>query len=394
MTLGAETAARGMLDGHPAGSRVVFVNWRDPWQKAAGGAELYAWQMCRELCRRGAEVTLLTSREAGQAREERRDGIRIVRYGGIYSRYPLLFGWLARHRDSFDVAIDCMNGIPFFSPLALSPRTKILLLVHHVHSAQFGVYFGPLLATFGRFLEGPVARRVYRGRPAVAVSRSTVVSLRRELRWSGPVHIVPNGAPEPGEPPADVVRGGEPSLVWVGRLVAHKRVDELVLIVARLRERWPGVRLHIVGRGEQEQALREQITRLGLDGNVTLHGYLSEADKRRVLGGADLHVSASRYEGWGLSVIEAAALGVPTVSYDVNGLRDAIRDGETGWLAVPGEDLADTVARALKDLQARRPELAAACRSWAARFTWQASGELLTQVIRGGRAVPGDLDEG
>ncbi|GAA3232345.1 glycosyltransferase family 4 protein [Actinocorallia longicatena] len=373
---------------------MVFVNWRDPWQSAAGGAELYAWRISRELRRRGAHVTFVTSREPGQPRTETRDGIRIVRRGGTYSRYPLVFSWLLRHRGSFDVAIDCMNGIPFFSPLALSSRTKIILLVHHVHAEQFQVYFGRFLASFGRFLEGPVARRLYRRHPTVAVSRSTVRALRERLGWQGPVHIVPNGTPLLPEPAAaektaaaPAAETGGPSLVCVGRLVAHKRVDRLVLAAAHLRERRPGLRLHIVGRGEQHDALRARIAALGLEETVILHGFLSEEDKRRVLSSADLHVSASRYEGWGLSVIEAAALGVPTVAYDVDGLRDAIRDGETGWLAVPGEDLADTIVRALKDLDARRPEIAAACTAWASAFTWESSGDLMIRLIQG------DLDE-
>jgi glycosyltransferase involved in cell wall biosynthesis len=379
VTRTAEAARRRGVED-PSAPRVVFVNWRDPWQSTAGGAEQYAWQMCLELHRRGSEVTLLTSREPGQRRTELRDGVRIVRRGGTYSRYPLLFSWLLCHRTAFDVAIDCMNGVPFFTPLALPRRAKIVLLVHHVHAAQFPIYFGRTLATFGRFLEGPVARRLYRRHTTVAVSDSTVRSLRADLGWRGPVHLVPNGAPAPGPVPARTPGG--PRLVWVGRLVAHKHVDELVDLTAKLRENWPDLRLDIVGRGEQHDSLRERIVRLGLTEEIVLHGHLDEDAKRRVLGSADLHLSASRHEGWGLSVIEAAALGVPTAAYDVNGLRDAIRDGETGWLALPGEDLADTVRRALKELDARRPELAAACTAWASRFTWEASGALMTGLIR------------
>lgn len=361
--------------------RVAMVNWRDPWQCAAGGAELYAWQMSEQLRLRGAHVTFVTSREPGQARREWRAGIEIVRMGGVYSRYPLVLGWLLRHRGSFDVVIDCMNGVPFFSPLALPRRTKIILLVHHVHDEQFFVYFGRFLATVGRTLEGPVARRLYRRHPTVAVSPSTARELRGRLGWRGPIYIVPNGAPACAPRPGAATEGS-PSIVCVGRLVAHKRVDLLVDMTARLREELPGIRLHIVGRGEEHAALAARVRELGLEEHVVLHGFLPEDAKNELLAGADLHISASRYEGWGLSVIEAAALGVPTVAYDVNGLRDAIRDGETGWLALPGEDLADTVRRALKDLAARRPAIQAACTAWAGGFTWESSGERMHRLIQ------------
>src|ERR1019366_6085186 len=88
-------------------------------------------------------------------------------------------------------------------------------------------------------------------------------------------------------------------------------------------------------------------------------------------------------EGWGLCVLEAAACGVQTVAYDVEGLRDAVRDGQTGWLVRDGETLADVVDRALKELAtpARRATIAQACRQWAAQFDWAASTTRMTTLI-------------
>ena len=104
---------------------------------------------------------------------------------------------------------------------------------------------------------------------------------------------------------------------------------------------------------------------------LRLRGYLPEEAKRAVVAGARLHLNTSQGEGWGLCVLEAAALGVPTVAYDVDGLRDAVRDGETGWLVRAGESLDDVTERALKELSdpGRRAEIAAACRAWAAQLT-------------------------
>jgi glycosyltransferase involved in cell wall biosynthesis len=96
-----------------------------------------------------------------------------------------------------------------------------------------------------------------------------------------------------------------------------------------------------------------------------------------------LHLNTSMGEGWGLCVLEAAALGVPTVAYDVDGLRDAVRPGQTGWLVRPGERIEDVTERALSELAdpARRAEIAAACRSWAAQFSWDASAGQLAELI-------------
>lgn len=82
-------------------------------------------------------------------------------------------------------------------------------------------------------------------------------------------------------------------------------------------------------------------------------------------------------------MIEAAALGVPTVAYAVDGLRDAIRDGHTGWLARNGERLAQTVDRALRELRDpdRRAEVQRACQHWSGLFTWASSGERMAQLV-------------
>ncbi len=82
-------------------------------------------------------------------------------------------------------------------------------------------------------------------------------------------------------------------------------------------------------------------------------------------------------------MLEAAALGVPTVAYDVEGLRDAVRDGQTGWLVRDGEELADVVDRAVKELAdpARREEIAAACRDWAALLSWERSTARMAQLV-------------
>jgi glycosyltransferase involved in cell wall biosynthesis len=340
------------------------VNWRDPWHPAAGGAERYAWELARRFAADGRRVDYVTGRAPGQARRETAEGVRVVRLGGRFTVYPLVLAWMLVRRRSWDAVLDCQNGIPFFTPWVLPRRVPVFCVVHHVHDEQFGLHFPGWLARVGRFLEGPAARRAYRRHACVAVSPSTVTAMRERLGWTGPVYVVPNGVVPPG-PPGPSAEGA--GLVCVSRLVPHKRLERLLDVDERLR-----TPVHIVGRGPEEGRLRERVAARGLGHLVFLHGYLSEEDKNALVARARLHLSTSRGEGWGLSVTEAAALGVPTVAYDVDGLRDAVRDGVTGWLVPAGEDTGDTVERALKELAdpRRRREVAAACRDWAGRFDW------------------------
>jgi glycosyltransferase involved in cell wall biosynthesis len=157
----------------------------------------------------------------------------------------------------------------------------------------------------------------------------------------------------------------------------------VVELAAELDETWPHLHVHVVGRGPEESRLELRARELGVTDRVLLHGYLTEPEKNAVLGSARLTVTASEFEGWGLTVIEAAALGVPTVAYDVAGLRDSVRDGVTGWLVRDGERLADVVNRALKELDdpVRREEIQQACRTWAGEFTWERTGATMTGLI-------------
>ncbi|TXK43358.1 glycosyltransferase family 4 protein [Nonomuraea sp. C10] len=365
---------------------VAVVNWRDPWHPASGGAETYAWELACRMARAGHAVSFVTARAPGQSRAETRDGVRVRRMGGVFTVYPLVLLWLLVRRTRFDAVLDCQNGIPFFTPWVLPRRTRILCVVHHVHDRQFGLHLPWWLAAVGRFLEGPVSRWTYRRHTGVAVSPSTVRAMRERLRWIGPIHLVHNGV-STGPPENDVPKSPVPRVVCVGRLVAHKRVGLLLDAVAELREQRPDLVVDVVGRGPEEAALRAR-----LPGGVTLHGYLPEEEKARLIAAAWVHVTASQGEGWGLCVVEAAALGVPTVAFDVEGLRDAVRDGETGWLVpeggTPVADLAKGLGAALDEvadeLTDRGPDTYnMKCRKWAGRFSWDASADRLMALITG-----------
>ncbi|CAL9545499.1 D-inositol-3-phosphate glycosyltransferase [Nocardiopsis dassonvillei] len=378
------------------GVRLVMINWRDPWQSAAGGAEEYAWRISRHLAERGAIVTFLTSREPHQARVETRDGIVIRRMGGRFTVYPRVMAWLALWRREYRLAFDCMNGIPFLSRLVLRRRTRVVSIVHHVHDLQFNAYFSAPLAWFGRFVESTVASWVYRDCTTVTVSESSRRALREKLGWRAPIEIIHNGGVQGPLKPLDDAPDdlGDPAIVSLGRLVVQKRVSKVADLARALEGEHPRLRVHIIGRGPEGEHLAEQISRDGTADRVRLHGFLPEEDKNSVLASCHLHVTASEFEGWGLTVIEAARLGVPTVAYDVDGLRDSVRDGETGWLVREGEELADVVSRALKELSdpRRRAAVRRACRAWADRFTWEASGAEMTRLVARELDLPGGAD--
>lgn len=306
-TFTARPAARGL--------RVRLVNWRDAGHPEAGGAELFVAEVAARLTSWGADVSLFTSRAAGQAREDVVDGLRTVRRGNRWTVYPYALLDLLRGRDEVDLVIDCQNGLPFFTPLVLPRRTAVVLLIHHVHQQQFAAHFPPPVATVGRWLEGPLSRLVYGTRPVAVVSPSTRTQVRRELRLRGPVHVVPNGTTS-GVLPVPVQRrprSASPMIVCVGRLVIHKRMDRLLTALPALLRTVPDLAVHVVGDGPERQRLEGLAARLGLGSAVTFHGRVDSAVRDALLAQAWVTVNPSMGEGWGLGVLEAAAMGVPAV---------------------------------------------------------------------------------
>jgi glycosyltransferase involved in cell wall biosynthesis len=362
------------------GKHVLVLNWRDIRHRQAGGAEQYMHQISRRWVDEGVKVTWFTSRDAGQSAFEIIDGVGIVRGGGTLSVYLHAAIKLLKERGAVDAVVDCQNGIPFFSPLFLKPKTPIVQVVHHVHQEQFRTRFSRPMAAVGRYLEGTVARTVYGARAIAAVSPSTRLELRK-LGYGGPIHVVPNGTA--GVPETVGPRDPDPTVTVVSRLVPHKRIDVLLGQVAVAAEAIPNLRVEIVGDGPERERLEHLAMDLDLDSTVTFHGFQPDDVRNSLLNRAWLTVCTSDAEGWGLSVIEAAAWGVPCLALHVPGVRDSVVDGTTGWLVDSAKGLGPALIDRLADLAGpqQRARISAACQEWARCFTWERSASLLAGVI-------------
>ena len=369
---------------------LVILNWRDLTHPDAGGAEMVCERLARSFVARGCDVVLLTAAVRGERRRERIGGYMVIRRGGRFTVYAWALLWLVFHRKQITGVIDSQNGIPFFSPLAVRPRTPVLMLLHHIHQEQFGLYFSPSMAAVGRWLERYGSRFVYRDRSIVAVSPSTRARARRTLGLKGDIVVIPPGTDAVVSTLSSTrPRSEHQSIVCVGRLVAHKRTSSIIEAIPPLLDEYPHLEVHLVGDGSERSAIEALVESLSLSDHVILHGSVSSSERDRILHTAWLSVSASEGEGWGLSVVEANAAGVPVLAYRRPGLRDSIRDGETGWLIDENQDLSSAIGHALQqmgDEDAARA-LGTAARQWASQFTWDKMADqmLLLLTAEGGR---------
>jgi alpha-1,3-mannosyltransferase len=124
-------------------------------------------------------------------------------------------------------------------------------------------------------------------------------------------------------------------MLYLGRLAANKRVDLLLLFVACLRERGCAPRLHIVGEDYDHilDKLRQKVNQLGLAEIAMIHGYVAPEDLAKIVRECKVFVSASRYEGFGMSLVEAMSAGLLPFVHANTAFRELLEDANVGFLA-------------------------------------------------------------
>lgn len=379
----AGVAPRTTAQAETAGAklRILALNWRCLQHPEAGGAEFSIFAQARLWVEAGHDVTIVTAnpgRAYAPERDEVLDGIKVRRMGGRFTVYLYASLFVLRYGRRFDRILDIANGIPFFVPLFT--RTPTMLYVHHVHDRQWFSEFSYALATVGWFMERAIVPLVYRHHMVVAVSPTTRDALIDTGFAPARVQVVYNGVRRPTPSRVSDARPGGPRIAYVGRLKRYKRLHLLLRAVAQLRRDIPTLQVDIIGDGDAKPELEALIAQLSLRECVTLHGYVDEQTRDRILRAATVFAMPSMHEGWGVSVIEANSCGCPAVAYDVPGLRVAIRHGDTGLLAADDDEFQAALALILRDPSVRN-RLSANAVDWAARFSWEACARTMLRGL-------------
>jgi glycosyltransferase involved in cell wall biosynthesis len=367
--------------------RILVVNWQDRENPLSGGAEIHLHEIFERLAARGHAITLLCGGWPGCPPRATLGGIDVHRVGTRQTFALRVFQYWFRHlkNEPFDIVFEDINKAPLYTPL-WGVRAKTVACVPHLFG---GTAFHELpwpLATAVWLSERPLPL-VYRRVPFEAISESTADDLAGRGIPRAHVRVIYPGVSFEHYTPLASLRTPHPSFAYVGRLKKYKGVDLVIRAFAQLDD--ASAVLEIAGAGDYRPALEALAASLDLGGRVRFLGFISEPEKLALFRRAWAVALASPKEGWGLTNVEAAACGTPAVASNSPGIRESVRDAETGFL-VPHGDVA-AMAAAFRRLAASRELVAgmgAKARAFAETFTWtRAADETeahLARVIRAG----------
>jgi len=362
--------------------RILVLNYRDRTHPLAGGAEVHLHRIFGKLAELGHSVTLFTTnyklgsefKNECAPSSEILDGIQIIRYGSdalfqlsVLFRVPRLI-----KKFKPDIIVEDLNKLPLFSPCI----TKIpkLIQIHHLWKASIfrEAFFPVALAVWiGEHIIPFVYKKCY----FAAVSPSAKNELCELGIANEKISVIYNGS-EHEFLETEKVRVKSLYFLWLGRFRKYKGVWTAFEAFRIFTRRHPEVKLVFAGSGPEEKKMRMKAKEWRLENNVEFLGAVSGQQKIELYSKAIGLLQTSYKEGWGLTVIEAAAAGTASIASNVSGLCDSVKDRKTGLLFKAGS--AADCAQKMEELYSNedlRKNLESEAKSHADSFNWENSAK-------------------
>ena len=296
--------------------------------------------------------------EPGQAESDARQSVRVDRLPVARARLRNLPGIIAWSRRAAKLARE--NDVTFTWCGNLKPPSYVAWSLRQRMKIPYGVILHGTellqMRKYGSGLRKRIVARALLGSASVIVTnsewtRTMTLDLFDQLKIpmsADRVYAVPLGADldrfrrgvDTSAVRAKYGLNGGRWMLTVGRLVEHKGQDQTLRALALLRESEPRLRYAIAGSGAYGDNLRALASELGVQDRVSFLGHVDDDDLPALYNVAELYVGASRMavdhvEGFGISLVEAAATSLPVIAGREGGMPEAVVDGATGLLADP-----------------------------------------------------------
>lgn len=339
--------------------RVLMTSWEYP-PNVVGGLGKHVAELLPALAQMGVQLHLLTPLRGNALPYEEVQGAHVHRiatpndsccdfFGDVVAANALLREagrGLLQREGPFDL-IHNHDWLTSFVASGLKNEFK-LPLVSTVHATERGRGRGHLHSEQAVRVNDAEWRLTYESWRVICCTQFMANELVTTLNVpNDKIDVIPNGVdPRPyaaldGLDLRDVrARYAQPYerlVLYVGRIVHEKGVEVLLRSVPQVLAQMPNTRFVIAGRGPELNYLRGLAQGLGLEGHVTMAGFLSDEERNKLYKVADCAVFPSLYEPFGIVALEAMAARVPVVASEVGGLREVVQHGETGITIYPGD---------------------------------------------------------
>lgn len=348
--------------------RIAWISHRDQRSKLAGGAERLAQELCLAFARRGHQVFRLVGGGNGSPKCVKTAGIEVHTVGDRILAHLYVPQFLKDAAPLDAVIDDLAHAAPWASEwFTRQPGTA---LFYHLHKRTLGPENGRLLTPMLRLSER-LYPAIYPKWPFVTISNQSRKDLIGLGVASSRITVI-----YPGVNLAEFTPGSRsrtPELIYFSGLKPYKRPEHALHALKRLSQFGVAAHLLVVGEGPSLPMLIATCSDLGLDSRVTFTGKVDNLTLQLLIRRSWLNICTTKSEGFGLAALEAAASGVPTVAYDVPGLREAIHHRQSGLL-VPDGDL-DALVSALKEVITSMDAWPGQCVEWARQFSWETAAD-------------------
>lgn len=360
---------------------ILIFNWQDIKNPFGGGAEVHLHEIFKRIANRGHRVVLYCSEFEGCQKNENIDSIEVRRHGSrsLFNFYiPSLYK-NALKKENFDIVIDDINKIPFYTPLFV--KKPLLAISHHFFGKSIFKETNFIFALYV-YVSEYLVNLIYKKTTFAVVSNSTLNEFLTRGFDKDNFEIIYNAIDqemfpfEHNQTKPDLYR-----IAYFGRLKKYKSVEQLFFAFAKFQKKYQNSQLEILGKGDYQEYLKELSVKLGIAQKTIFYGFVTEEDKVKILAEVDVVVNTSQKEGWGITNIEANACGTPVISANVPGLKDSVKLGESGFLYEYGniDDLFEKLELAIVDNNMKQ-HLRKGAVEWAKKFSWDYSADRMLEL--------------
>ena len=331
-------------------------------------------EVLHRLVSKGYEATLFTASFPNCLTEEAIDNVRIIRQGNRYSVYKRARAYFKATSKMYDAVVDEINTRPFLTPTFI--QDKPIIALFHQMAREFWFYETPFpLNYIGRYYLEKKWLSHYEAIPTITVSDSSRKDLE-ELKFQR-IFVVPEGLNI--KPVSDIPqKESHPTLIFTGRLKKAKLPHHALKAFSIVKRSIPEAKMWIIGDGY----MRNGLERMNIEG-AKFYGRIRNEEKYNLMSRAHVALVPAVREGWGLVVTESNAMGTPAVAYNVPGLRDSVKDNETGILSKENtpESLAEAAIELLTNKE-RLAELSHNALQFSRQFNWDHTANAFDNIIK------------